>query len=66
MDEAGRIVLTESPEQLLAEILRCESSSTKSDSAAELPELARSLARYFTSLEEGSEDASPERPPRAR
>ena len=51
MDELGHIVLTEDPEQLLEEILRRESSSTELRAAAEVPELARSLARYLAGLD---------------
>jgi UDP-N-acetylglucosamine transferase subunit ALG13 len=51
MDEAGRIVLTESPEQTLEAILRPESSTSGLQAAAEVPRLARSLADYLNRLD---------------
>jgi UDP-N-acetylglucosamine transferase subunit ALG13 len=66
MQEAGRIVLAETPEKTLEAILNCESSASGLQSADEVPELARSLARYLTGLEQSSAERPPERARRPR
>lgn len=51
MSELGRIVLAESTEELIAAILRRDASPDVSESVAEVPELAQSLADFFGTFE---------------